>query len=226
MNQPMSAKSHFVRSTSDESEVLIAGDYDVGLASFGPSLTTSGVTGNVVLVNDGVGTPTNACEPLVNGAAVSGNIALLDRGGCTFVVKVKNAQNAGQQTVRATGCAKPSPDASSTFTPSIDVANVALVSLIAAPSDAVTAAITTSGAAPKPMSPMPTAASSNPGASVVVSVAGGTPDVVVAAAESIGTIAIAGVVPPGAASLEHDAVAPTTRTSAIVEIERPRIAAA
>ena len=34
-------------------------------------------------------------EPLTNGAAISGNIALVDRGTCAFTVKVKNAQNAG-----------------------------------------------------------------------------------------------------------------------------------
>jgi len=73
----------------------IAGDYNVGLADFGPPLNTTGVTGGVVLVNDGVGTTSNGCEPLVNGAQVNGKIALIDRGACTFVTKVKNAQNAG-----------------------------------------------------------------------------------------------------------------------------------
>ena len=73
----------------------IAADYDAGTASFGPALTTTGVTQTVVLVNDGVGTATDACETLTNGAAVSGKIALIDRGNCTFTQKVKNAQNAG-----------------------------------------------------------------------------------------------------------------------------------
>jgi len=74
----------------------IAGDYNVGVATFGPLLTSSGVTGNVVLVNDGVGTTSDACEtPFVNAGAVSGKIALIDRGTCGFTVKVKNAQNAG-----------------------------------------------------------------------------------------------------------------------------------
>ena len=74
----------------------IAGDYAVGVASFGPTLTPGGVTGNVVLVNDGVGTTSDACEtPFVNAGAVAGNIALVDRGTCGFAVKVKNAQNAG-----------------------------------------------------------------------------------------------------------------------------------
>ena len=69
------------------------GDYEVGTASFGPPLSSTGVTGDVVLANDGVGVLTNACEPLVN--VVAGKIVLLDRGGCTFAIKVKNAQNAG-----------------------------------------------------------------------------------------------------------------------------------
>jgi hypothetical protein len=73
----------------------LVGDYPVGLAAFGPALSSSGVSGDVVLVNDGVGVPTNACEPLINSAQVAGRIALLDRGGCTFSVKVKNAQDAG-----------------------------------------------------------------------------------------------------------------------------------
>lgn len=75
------------------SPALAVGDYEVGLAAFGPPLNGSGVTGDVVLANDGVGVPTNACEPLVNVA--TGKIVLLDRGGCTFAIKVKNAQNAG-----------------------------------------------------------------------------------------------------------------------------------
>ncbi len=74
----------------------IAGDYEVGLAQFGPQ--PFNVTGNLVLANDGSLPPnssSNACEPLTNGAQISGNIALVDRGTCPFVIKVKNAQNAG-----------------------------------------------------------------------------------------------------------------------------------
>lgn len=72
----------------------IAGNYPASPAAFGPSLTAAGTTGNVVLVNDGAGaSTTDACEPLVGFPA--GDIALLDRGSCTFVLKVKNAQDAG-----------------------------------------------------------------------------------------------------------------------------------
>jgi hypothetical protein len=78
-----------------ETPAAIAGDYDLGTASFGPPLTIAGLTQSVVLVNDGVGTVTDGCETLVNAAALSGRIALIDRGTCSFTQKVKNAQNAG-----------------------------------------------------------------------------------------------------------------------------------
>jgi len=71
-----------------------AGSYQAAGANFGPALNLTGVSGSVALVNDGTGlSPTDACEPLVGFPA--GSIALLDRGNCDFVVKVKNAQNAG-----------------------------------------------------------------------------------------------------------------------------------
>lgn len=73
----------------------IAGDYAAGAASFGPPLSNPGITGSVVLADDGANITSNACEPLINGAEVSGNIALVDRGACAFTIKVKNAQDAG-----------------------------------------------------------------------------------------------------------------------------------
>jgi hypothetical protein len=77
----------------------IAGVYAVGTAAFGPPLASPGITGNVVQAldpADGSGPTTfDACSPLTNAGAVAGNIALVDRGTCGFVVKVKNAQDAG-----------------------------------------------------------------------------------------------------------------------------------
>ncbi len=67
----------------------------VGTASFGPSVNSSPVSGEVVLVDDGTGTTSDGCEPLINGGVVAGRIALIDRGSCTFASKVLNAQNAG-----------------------------------------------------------------------------------------------------------------------------------
>ena len=62
-------------------------------AAFGPALSATGVTGDVVLVNDGTGTTSDACEAVAG--RLSGKIALIDRGTCPFTVKVKNAQVAG-----------------------------------------------------------------------------------------------------------------------------------
>jgi hypothetical protein len=74
----------------------IAGAYAYGTASFGPAISPMNFAGSVVLgTNAGSASPSDGCTALTNGAAVSGNIALLDRGSCNFTVKVKNAQNAG-----------------------------------------------------------------------------------------------------------------------------------
>jgi extracellular elastinolytic metalloproteinase len=71
----------------------IAGTLPASGAAFGPALNAAGITGGVVLVNDGAGAASDGCTAIQN--AVSGRIALIDRGTCTFVVKVTNAQNAG-----------------------------------------------------------------------------------------------------------------------------------
>ena len=68
----------------------IAGNYTVGTAAFGAPLSFPGVTANVTQAS-----PNDGCSALTNSAAVSGKIALIDRGSCNFTVKVKNAQNAG-----------------------------------------------------------------------------------------------------------------------------------
>ena len=75
----------------------VAGIQRVGVAEFGPPLGSPGLTGEVMPVVD---TPPNtglACAPLSepNARAVQGRIALIDRGVCAFVTKVKNVQNAG-----------------------------------------------------------------------------------------------------------------------------------
>lgn len=72
----------------------IAGDLPVGTASFGPQPSNPGVSGSLV-----ASTPADACSALTNASAISGNIALVDRGTCTFVVKAKNAQAAGARAV-------------------------------------------------------------------------------------------------------------------------------
>jgi len=87
------------------SPAAIAGNYPAGFAQFGPALTPTGLTGDVVLVNDGIGNvtpPTGAAgnlsvmdgctTPFVNAVAVAGKIAMMYRGTCGFAVKAKNAQ--------------------------------------------------------------------------------------------------------------------------------------
>jgi len=93
----------------------IMGLYEVGTAAFGPALTAVGLTGDVVLALDAADaagpSTTDACSPLTNAAAVAGRIALVDRGTCGFVVKVKNAQNAGARAVIVADNAAGSPPA-------------------------------------------------------------------------------------------------------------------
>lgn len=85
------------------SPAALQGDYAAAPAGFGPGFSLTGLTGNVVLVDDGVGfgTPpeasrTDGCQvPFRNAAQLKGNIALIDRtrfGTCTYSEKVKNAQ--------------------------------------------------------------------------------------------------------------------------------------
>jgi hypothetical protein len=72
------------------SPAVIAGNYQVGAAEFGPRLFSPGIAGNLVQSS-----PSDACSAITNSGAVSGKIAVVDRGNCNFTVKVKNAQNAG-----------------------------------------------------------------------------------------------------------------------------------
>lgn len=63
---------------------------------FGLGMPPWGLMGGLVLVDDGVAPTGDACEtPFVNAADLSGHIALIDRGTCTFAEKVKRAQDAG-----------------------------------------------------------------------------------------------------------------------------------
>jgi hypothetical protein len=72
------------------------GTYQVGTASFGPPLFNPGVTAEIMPVSNG-GAAGDACNPLsaADTLAVNGHLALINRGTCGFVIKVKNAQNAG-----------------------------------------------------------------------------------------------------------------------------------
>ena len=79
-----SASNISVNSPSD-----VAGDYlSYPTTAFGPEIT-SVISANIVLVDDGTGLPTEGCSALVNGAQISGNIALIRRGNCNFTQKSK-----------------------------------------------------------------------------------------------------------------------------------------
>lgn len=62
-------------------------------ASFAP--TVFATAGQLVAYQDGTDVSTDGCEAATNAGALAGKIALIDRGKCTFVVKVQNATNAG-----------------------------------------------------------------------------------------------------------------------------------
>jgi hypothetical protein len=82
-----------------ESPEPIAGDYQVGTATFGPPLTAEGVEGLVELADDGVDPVTDACQPLTN--SFEGRIALAEFWGACWPLTdvVKNAQLAGASAV-------------------------------------------------------------------------------------------------------------------------------
>jgi len=78
----------------------IARNYDIGTASFGPVARTAAMTGKIIraldaAVTDNGPTTFDGCTPFTNAAAITGNVALIDRGSCTFVQKARNAQSAG-----------------------------------------------------------------------------------------------------------------------------------
>lgn len=87
---------HGVRVNSPDS---LFGVYPLAPAEFGPPLPVSGLTADVVVAQDAANpdgpATTDGCSPLSNAAAIHGKIALIDRGTCTFLTKVRNAQHAG-----------------------------------------------------------------------------------------------------------------------------------
>ncbi|MGV3636548.1 MAG: PA domain-containing protein [Flavobacteriales bacterium] len=63
------------------------------------TLPENAVQDELVLAFDGTAADSLACEPLVNGEAVNGRIAVIYRGDCNFSLKALNAQNAGARAV-------------------------------------------------------------------------------------------------------------------------------
>lgn len=73
----------------------IAQVYYAVQAGFGPKLTTTPITEDLVIVDDNSSSPSEGCNTITNTSELNGKIALVDRGTCQFVDKVKNAQDAG-----------------------------------------------------------------------------------------------------------------------------------
>lgn len=78
--------------------LIVSGLYNAGLANYGNQITSTAVSGEVVIVDDGVNNSlsTDGCESnFVNGAELEGKIALVDRGGCDFELKTAHAESFG-----------------------------------------------------------------------------------------------------------------------------------
>ncbi len=72
------------------SSTSFTGGMNIGTATYNPATT---VTANLILVNDNVGTVTDGCTTIANN--ISGKIAVIDRGTCSFIVKTQMAFAAG-----------------------------------------------------------------------------------------------------------------------------------
>ncbi len=66
-------------------------------AAFGPVVPNTGTLGALAVIAKQDGEPGSGCLAFnaTNAAAAKGKVALIDRGGCDFTVKVKNAQDVG-----------------------------------------------------------------------------------------------------------------------------------
>lgn len=82
-------------SPEPDHQVIAGGNtFEARRAEFSPPFTPAGLQGTVVAALDGGGASTaDGCEALTT--TVTGQIALVDRGTCDFIVKAANAQAAG-----------------------------------------------------------------------------------------------------------------------------------
>ncbi|MFL6247483.1 MAG: PA domain-containing protein [Thermoanaerobaculia bacterium] len=78
---------------------VLARNVDLGFADFGAQVTSTGLSGKLVRVTDAANTDgpsvNDGCTAFTNADAIHGNVAVVDRGGCTFAIKARNAQAAG-----------------------------------------------------------------------------------------------------------------------------------
>jgi len=89
----------YVWSVPGTSQVVQDGlSYDAPAAEFSAPLTVAGVTGPLVIADDGTGTSTtDACEAV--NAVPAGSVVIADRGTCAFTVKAANLKAAGAAAV-------------------------------------------------------------------------------------------------------------------------------
>jgi hypothetical protein len=91
---PLHAQSHRLTITAPAN---IAGTYDVQIAAFGASYcNVKSLTGTAVLVRDRANA-TTVCDSVT--ADLTGKIAIIDRGTCTFSAKADRAQKKGAKAV-------------------------------------------------------------------------------------------------------------------------------
>ena len=92
----------FIWNSSATAELLtvnspstFAGNYTATIASFAPQPPVIPITEDLVLVNSGGAEPLDACNTIINVGSLTGKIAVVRRGSCTFALKVEECQAAG-----------------------------------------------------------------------------------------------------------------------------------
>lgn len=109
-----------------DSPAVFSRDYHAVAGGEAPSLVNAPVTGDAVLVRDGTAPDENdGCEPLTNPSEINGNIAVVNRGLCTFHIKAGHAFDAG-----ATGLLILNHEAGGDYLPSITLEGALIPALM------------------------------------------------------------------------------------------------
>lgn len=106
------------------SPAIISGTYNAAEATFGPGVSSTPITADLELIDDGTGATDDGCEPAINGATLNGKIVVIYRGTCNFVTKVANAQAEGAVAVIMINNAAGAPIAMGGTDPSITIPSI------------------------------------------------------------------------------------------------------
>ena len=87
---------------------------------FGNAFPVVGAAADMIVANDGAGTPGDACEAFPANSLV-GKIALIDRGTCAFVLKGQNVQAAGAIAMIIAQNSADAPFAAGAVTPGLTI---------------------------------------------------------------------------------------------------------